>query len=245
MPGKHVRFSRNNTVHPISSSLLPPPPPLTHDSHSPASTNSLLTPPDYSTPLPSSSSHKQHLMPPLQRSHSTYHSSSLRLHPLLEDTSSPELIYDVRLPPTQVGSKRRVITPEEFSDPATSPRTSSMTIFHKYLPWSIQVEPSGYSRSRGMHFVTVWDVLNAIHSSLRATISQRDYESLGKGSKHQSRVTKAYERRYGLQQRGSSSYQAEKMGGLRRVDYLVGFVKFMGLTPYKVEKGEYMLHTEL
>ncbi|KAF5356876.1 hypothetical protein D9756_006854 [Leucocoprinus leucothites] len=244
MPGKHVRFARNNTVHTFAPPTLPPPPHLTHDSHSPASTNSLLTPPDHPTPLPSVNPHNKHLPPQVRRSHSTYHSSSPQLHPLLEELRNPELLYDVRLPPTKIGSKRRVITPEEFSDPATSPRTSSMTIIHKYLPWSIHVNPTGYSRSRGMHYVTVWDVLNAIHFSLRAKISQRDYEGLGNESRHQHRVKKAYEHRYGLHQRGSSGYQAEKMGGVRRVDFLVEYVKFMGLTLHNADKGEYTLHTD-
>ncbi|KXN82301.1 hypothetical protein AN958_02733 [Leucoagaricus sp. SymC.cos] len=241
MPGKHVRFARNNTIHPISPSTLPPPPPLTYDSYSPASTNSLLTPPDYSAPLPPTKSYS-HYNAPLQRSHSAHHSSALRLHPLLENSSHPELTYDVRLPPTQIGSKRRVITSEEFRDPATSPRTPSMTIIHKYLRWSIHVRGSGYSKSRGVYYVTVWDVLNAIHTSMRASINQRDYDELG--SKHQNRVRKAYEDRYRMYPRGSSAYEEGKMGGVRRVDFLVDFVKFMGLTPHNVEKGEYMLHTD-
>lgn len=94
-----------------------------------------------------------------------------------------------------------------------------------------------------MHYVTVWDVLNAIHITLRARIEQREYDGLGSGGRYQSRVKKAYEDRYRMQPRGSSAYQEEKMGGVRRIDFLVEYVKFMGLTPHNVEKGEYTLHT--
>ncbi|KAF9440741.1 hypothetical protein P691DRAFT_613556, partial [Macrolepiota fuliginosa MF-IS2] len=71
----------------------------------------------------------------------------------------------------------------------------------------------------------VWDVLKAIHSSLRTQITPGEFEALGAGSKYQRRVKKAYETRY----RSSRTSYEEKMGGVRRVDYLVEFVKFMGL----------------
>ena len=243
MPGKHVRFSKDTIVHTFPPTTLPPPLPLTYESHSPASTSSLRTPSDHPSPLPSVNSHNKDLAPPMRRVHSTRHSPPPRLHHLLESSPSPELLYDIRLSPAQIVSKRRVVTAEEFSDSAISPRVPSMTIFHKYLPWSIHVKPGGYSRSRGMQYVTVWDVLNAVHSSLRETIRQQDYDDLGNGSKHQSRVKHAYETRYGLHPRSSPGYQSEKMSGVRRIDFLVEYVKFMGLTPYNVEKGEYTLHT--
>ena len=91
--------------------------------------------------------------------------------------------------------------------------------------------------------MTVWDVLNAIHSSLRETIRQEDYDNLGHGSQHQNRVKHAYESRYRLHPRSSPGYQTEKMGGIRRIDFLVEYVKFMGLTPHNEESGEYTLHT--
>jgi hypothetical protein len=119
-----------------------------------------------------------------------------------------------------------------------------MTITHKYLPWSIHVQPGGYSRSTGVRYVTVWDVLSAIHTSLRAGIEHREYNGLGDGSRHQDRVRKAYEDRYRMQPRGSSAYQEEKLGGVRKVDFLVEYVKFMGLTPHNVGRGEYTLHTD-
>lgn len=243
MPGKHVRFSRSATVHTYSSATLHPPPPLIRESHSPASTNSLLTPSDYQSPLPPMSLHKRDPTSPVKRAHSAHHSPLPQLHHLLESSSNPELLYDIRLQPAQIVSKRRVITSEEFNDPAISPWIPSMTIFHKYLPWSIHVKPSGYSRSRRMQYVTVWDVLNAIHSSLRETIRQQDYDNLGHGSQHQNRVKHAYESRYRLHPRNSPGYQTEKMGGVRRIDFLVEYVKFMGLTPHNVESGEYTLHT--
>lgn len=243
MPGKHVRFSRDATVHTYPSTILHPPPALIHESHSPTSTNSLLTPSDYQSPLPPMSLHKRNLTSPVKRAHSARHSPLPQLHHLLESSSSPELLYDIRLQPAQIVSKRRVITSEEFNDPAISPWIPSMTIFHKYLPWSIHVKPSGYSRSRRMQYVTVWDVLNAIHFSLRETIHQQDYDNLGHGSQHQNRVKHAYESRYRLHPRNSPGHEAEKMGGVRRVDFLVEYVKFMGLTPHNVESREYTLHT--
>lgn len=95
-----------------------------------------------------------------------------------------------------------------------------------------------------MHYITVWDVLKAVHTGLRTPIRQADYDRLGTGSRHQNRVRKAYEDRYKMQRRNPAAYEEEKMGGVKRVDFLVEYVRFMGLVPHNVEMGEFMLHTE-
>ncbi|KAF9449809.1 hypothetical protein P691DRAFT_811875 [Macrolepiota fuliginosa MF-IS2] len=230
MPSKLVRFARTNTVHTFSSSPIPPPPALSHGGSSPASTSSLITPPDFHVPLPSVDHRSHH-----KRSHTT-HTSSIRLHKLLENSSSPDIIYDVRRPARALESRRRTITPDEFNEAATYPPIPSMTIRHDYLPWSIRVTPTGYSRSRREPYVTVWDILKAIHSSLWTTITPGEFDALGTGSEYQRRVTRAYETRY----RSSHTSYEEKMGGVRRVDYLVEFVYFMGLVAHD---GAFVLRT--
>jgi hypothetical protein len=119
-----------------------------------------------------------------------------------------------------------------------------MTILSPYLSWSIKVTPTGYSRSRDSYYVTVWDVLSAVHSSLRKSVHQAEYDRLGRGSPYENRVRKAYHGRYTMYPHHSSAYQEEKMGGVRRVDFLAEYVKFMGLVPRDMRSGEFTLHTE-
>lgn len=233
MPGKHVRFAKTNTLHTISSPSIPRPPPLTYDNYSPASSNSLPTPPDFYTPLPPA---RKHSLPPPR-------ASVVRLHPLLEDSSRPEIIYDVRNPPSTIGARTHTISPGELNEPATYPQMPSLTIIHKYLPWIIHITGSGYSRSRRMSYVTVWDVLKTVHASLRANVSQTEYDRAGRSGSYQERVRRAYEARY-RSIRDRSANKEEKMGGVRRVDFLVEYVRFIGLVPHNLEKGEFMLHTE-
>lgn len=239
MPERTVRFAPTATIHTFSpSSALARPPPLTYHDYSPASSNSLITPPDGPIPLPTTKHHSSN------HSHTVYHTSSLRLHHLLHESSHPNLLFDVREPPTSARASRHSITRDELNEPATAPPIPSMTIFSPYVSWSIRVSPSGYSRSRGTHYVTVWDVLSAVHETLRKSVNQAEYDQLGRGSSYENRVRKAYHDRYAMFPHRSSAYQAEKMGGVRRVDFLAEHVKFMGLVPRGANSGEFMLRTE-
>lgn len=239
MPERQVRFAPTTTIHTFSpSSALAKPPPLTYHDYSPASSHSILTPPDVVIPLPPTKHHSS------QRSRTAHYNSPLRLHRLLHDSSHPDLLFDVRNPPTSARASRHSITPNELNEPATAPPVPSMTILSPYLSWSIKVTPTGYSRSRDSYYVTVWDVLSAVHSSLRKSVHQAEYDRLGRGSPYENRVRKAYHGRYTMYPHHSSAYQEEKMGGVRRVDFLAEYVKFMGLVPRDMRSGEFTLHTE-
>ncbi|KAF7763692.1 hypothetical protein Agabi119p4_8229 [Agaricus bisporus var. burnettii] len=239
MPSRHVRFAPTSTVHTFSpSSALSKPPRLTYDNYSPPSSNSLLTPPDAPIALPP----PKHHLP--KRSHTVHHhTSSVHLHRLLQDSSHPDLLFDVRLSPTSAKASRHSITPDELNEPATTPRLPSMIIFSPYLSWSIRVAPSGYSRSRDMHYVTVWDVLSAVHMTLRKSVNQAEYDALGRGSSYENRVRKAYHDRYSMYPRHSPAYEEEKMGGVKRIDYLAEHVRFMGMVPRDMKSGEFTLRT--
>lgn len=78
-----------------------------------------------------------------------------------------------------------------------------------------------------MGYVTVRDVLNGIYSDLRQNISQREWDSLR--SSEQARTKEAYENRY-RRYRSQSVYMEEKAGGVKRVDFLLGRTRFLGLS---------------
>lgn len=75
--------------------------------------------------------------------------------------------------------------------------------------------------------MTLGDVLERIYGDLRQNISQREWESLR--SSEQAKTKETYEKRY-RRYRSQSMYLQEKAGGVKRVDFLLGKTKFLGLS---------------
>lgn len=92
-----------------------------------------------------------------------------------------------------------------------------------HLPWIIKVSASREG------FVAVGDVLETIYSALRVNVTSKEFHSLP-SEKDERRVTAAYEQRY-RRVRSSKEYDAEKRGGVKRIDFLMGHTAFTGLTP--------------
>lgn len=76
--------------------------------------------------------------------------------------------------------------------------------------------------------ITNLDVLYAIHTTLLTPITPEEWEELGHGSKAQLKVTKAYEERC---VRMGGGWE----GGVRRVDWLGGKTRLVGV---EVDKSE-------
>jgi hypothetical protein len=85
-------------------------------------------------------------------------------------------------------------------------------------------------------------VLNALYHGLRTNTSPEEYALLGERSKNQKRAYQAYQDRYRRYQ-DQNRYREEKQGGVKRVDFLMGRVRFLGLTPGRLEEGEWLLQS--
>jgi hypothetical protein len=176
-----------------SSSSLSPYPPIPH--------------PDVYTPSPIRQAHALPFIPPAPLT------PGVCLHPALV---APSLQYDVRYPPSQNNPH---LSPAILATPASSPPLPSLGLRVGNLPWMFNVFPDA-GLSPGKAYVTVHDVLLAIHYHLRTAVKSAEYEAMGKTRKAE--IFREFERRVGADpvQRGK---------GLRRVDFLNGRVRAQGL----------------
>ncbi|PFH49078.1 hypothetical protein AMATHDRAFT_5224 [Amanita thiersii Skay4041] len=225
VPERRVRFARANTYH--------SPPGLTHSlESSPVSSAGLLTPPSHTTMLPGPTPYSlhPHSKAPLKPD------SQIRLHPLLSFSTSPLSRYDLMDAPSMMTSHHVRISSRELAEPATSPPVQSMTIVSPHLLWKIRVAP----RSTSKRFITVADVLNAIYENLRTNITGAEFAALPT-EKDMARATSAYKQRY-RRQRDSRAYEEEKKKGMKRVDFLMGFTRFMGISYAGLGSNYWMLN---
>ncbi|KAJ7473164.1 hypothetical protein B0H11DRAFT_1658292, partial [Mycena galericulata] len=108
------------------------------------------------------------------------------------------------------------------SSPPSSPPQISLSIGTPHLPWSITV-----SASNG-RYVTILDVLITLYHALRTNVTAAEFNALGTQNRMR-RVTAAYEHRY-LRLEGHHGYTEEKVHGVKRVDFLMGFTRFRGFS---------------
>ena len=137
----------------------------------------------------------------------------VRLHPALR---APNLQYDVRSPPTQSSPHLSQVI---LSTPASIPPLPSLGLRVGDLPWLFNVLPK-VGLSPGNTYVTVQDVLLAIHYHLRTAVKGAEYEAMSRSRKAE--IFREFERRV-----GSDTLQRGK--GLRRVDFLNGRLRAQGL----------------
>ncbi|KAF5333758.1 hypothetical protein D9758_016577 [Tetrapyrgos nigripes] len=201
MPGKHVRFAAAPTFYPTSSST---------------STSSTQEPhrrvPRYTTGY----NHKPH--PPIP----TYSSRTSRIHNLLAYSNHPTLHFDVSLPLNAIAFSSSRPSTRSLSESAIDPPVASMTLSIPHITWPVIVTPSN-----GV-FIMVADVLNAIYSTLRSPITKEEYRAIRSPSDLK-RVNAAYERRHERIRDDYAAYR-ERQGGVRRVDFLAGHTRFLGVS---------------
>lgn len=148
------------------------------------------------------------------------YASHIYAHRMLDSSS---ITYDLMDHPSTILTHNGYsLSVRTFHEPATTPPLPFLTITCIHLPWTIKV----YS-SNGI-FVTLEDVFDSIYRSLRTNITGAEFNLF---SKHddQRRATRAYEKRY-RRLRNTRSYEGEKRGGMKRVDFLMGHTKFLGLS---------------
>ncbi|KAJ7307943.1 hypothetical protein DFH08DRAFT_944500 [Mycena albidolilacea] len=120
----------------------------------------------------------------------------------------------------------RAITPQltpSFFNPATYPALPALTVLCRHLAWPIAVFPSQLTG-----FVSVLDVFMSVHTSLRLAACRAEYDTLPSGDVRRG-VDYAYFRRCGLLT-DEEERTMEALQGVKRVDFLEGKTRFLGLS---------------
>ncbi|KAJ7729831.1 hypothetical protein DFH07DRAFT_849512 [Mycena maculata] len=113
MPGKHVRFSTQNTFHSPST-----PPTSTYAN------------------LPGPTPYAPH------RSYTDSAAAKGRAHNLIAFSDSPLLNYDISLHPSMISTHHHGVSSASMLEPAVYPPQTTITISTPHLPWSISVSAS-------------------------------------------------------------------------------------------------------
>lgn len=130
------------------------------------------------------------------------------------------------------------VHPAHLSQPATIPPTTRMTITHPDFSQYAESSANGWAVSVGAPsgangpgpIVTVKDVLEALHSGLRAPVSQIEWSRVSSSLKLE--VAEAYTRRCraaAADGGGAVELERELGQGVRRVDFLCNKNFFGGL----------------
>ena len=174
------------------------------------------------------------------------------IHPAITYTGTPPCLgFDLAFPPSHlltpdspsIGSDRSPVSPHSIQsvdlallcEPAIYPPTPSIILQTEALPWSITV-------TAGSTFVTLYDILQALHSSLRLQVTKTEWASFSRGSQD-AIFTSFLERVDRISGRIKREKQLGK--GVRRLDFLVGRTKFFGISPYGGKPGVYRVHWEI
>ncbi|KAK6996265.1 hypothetical protein R3P38DRAFT_2565912 [Favolaschia claudopus] len=145
-----------------------------------------------------------------------------RVHHLLAFTQRPLLInYNFSFPPSSITSLVRGLPTSLFGEPATSPPQPRLTLIHACMPWRITIVASN------ARYVNVNDVFMGLYTTLRTNVTLTEFSSLERAG-HREKVCKSYRKRY-RRLRGQD-YVREKMQGIKRIDFMMGHTKFLGLT---------------
>jgi hypothetical protein len=131
----------------------------------------------------------------------------------------PIVDYDLSHPLQTITSQ---LTPS-FFNPATYPALPALTVLCRHITWPISVFPSQFTG-----FVSVLDVFMSVHTSLRLSARRAEYDALPSGDVRQG-VDNAYFRRCELLA-DEEQRRTEAAQGVKRVDFLGGKTRFLGLS---------------
>lgn len=157
-------------------------------------------------------------------------SSKLMLHRYLQhDKVYPPTIYDLRRDPQTLVFRSLDRRPDQrdMAQTVTDPRTPWMRIYNSRLPWYIDIvaQDGGY--------ITLADLFQQLFAALQKPIHQSDYYNDDLDDHDRQALNQAYI--------GRCRDEVERMGGVRRVDFLRGKVFFEGLS--KGKNGMWRLRT--
>ncbi|KAJ7843655.1 hypothetical protein B0H14DRAFT_2778467 [Mycena olivaceomarginata] len=144
-----------------------------------------------------------------------------QIHSLLSFTpfAPPIVDYDLSHPFQTITSQ---LTPS-FFNPATYPALPALTVLCRHITWPISVFPSQLTG-----FVSVLDVFMSVHTSLRLSARRAEYDALPSSDVRQG-VDNAYFRRCELLA-DEEQRRTEAAQGVKRVDFLSGKTRFLGLS---------------
>ncbi|KAK7038624.1 hypothetical protein R3P38DRAFT_548620 [Favolaschia claudopus] len=170
--------------------------------------------------------------------------TSFTLHPLfayVRPTNHAPISCDILYPPSSHTildrSTRSPISYETLLEPATQPPLYSQLVLKSELfPWEIVVRPNAAATGTSFPFpstspakrrrhrapISNIDVLFALHESLSEKVTQKEWVRLGRNSRIQRRLSRAYERRCATLGAGWDE-------GVRRVDWLDGRTRVVGM----------------
>ena len=144
------------------------------------------------------------------------------------------ITWDLRDHQSAASRNHHSISSWALCEPATKPPLPFLTISSSYLPWVIKIDASNNL------FVTVEDVLSSIYRSLRINITLSEFKAFETPTDQQ-RATHAYEQRY-RRHRSARIYEEEKVGGMKRVDFLMGHTQFLGISNDSCHPEKWCLH---
>ncbi|KAH0826806.1 hypothetical protein J3R83DRAFT_5230 [Lanmaoa asiatica] len=215
---KQVRFNEDNIFYSPKSS----PSPTLSESSLPSSGDSSgpCTPPQNnyaSLPLPN---------------------GPVAIHPLLAfHPYVPPIIYDASLPPVTLAPNIHAsplsLPARILEEPATQPSMHTLTLVIDQLPWRLTIPPM-------KHYVSVRDLLEALYCFLRHPVLSSEYNTLPTQALRDE-VSIAFHNRCGrAPSREAANEQYQK--GVKRVDFLRGRTRFMGLSSTKLGPDKWVLN---
>jgi hypothetical protein len=161
-------------------------------------------------------------LPPVHEHDGWCHHQPVSINPILKFSHKPSLSFNVVFHPSTIITlpERRSLSYLTLSQPATMPPLPCLHITSPFLPWSVTVLPSSHKPNK---FVTVSDVLVTLHRTLGLTATWEEWQSLEEDLKatHEHWVSAHTDRR--LRESGSCT-------GVRKVDFLMGRNRFLGLS---------------
>ncbi|KDR82976.1 hypothetical protein GALMADRAFT_57569 [Galerina marginata CBS 339.88] len=124
--------------------------------------------------------------------------------------------------PSTITRHRFPISSSTLREPATNPPQRFMNVTSPFLPWTIKIH------AQDRPYITVEDVLYAVYYSLRTNITAWEFNLLLSRNDRR-RAAHAYEWRY-RRHRSIKTYEEEKHGGMKHVDYLMGHTYFLDIS---------------
>ncbi|KIM68368.1 hypothetical protein SCLCIDRAFT_1209190 [Scleroderma citrinum Foug A] len=121
-------------------------------------------------------------------------------------------------------------------EPATSPRLPTLTLSHPHLPWQPHIRSS---KPASCIYVTVRDVLEALHAFLQCPVTLAEYKMLPSQA-DRNEVAVAFHARC---ERTQDRERTTKKGVIR-LDFLRGRDVFMGLSCTRYGHDVWMLNVE-
>ena len=156
----------------------------------------------------------------------------LRLNFLLVATHAdlPNIFYDLRQPQIKdavfLPHLNRLPNAIDFSQLITSPPIHRLTLWHRKLPWQINIE------ARQPNGITIRDFFRHLHQQLHQPIAQEEYYTDELTPSDREMLIMAFQTRRAMFPDQSAA------AGVRRIDFLGQEVCFIGLKRRRGERWE-------